>query len=224
MTGGLLGINDTWISFNPHTHAGCDTPAHIFTQAFNRFNPHTHAGCDENRHFEMIRHCSFNPHTHAGCDCNVNFQVYVVQFQSTHPRRVWLLVRLNSNVIGRFQSTHPRRVWPGRRSALLDQSKVSIHTPTQGVTAGNLVFGAGNEFQSTHPRRVWPWLIYMHKVHLLFQSTHPRRVWLVILIIVTLVLVFQSTHPRRVWHDLWSITYIDSCFNPHTHAGCDLWF
>ena len=33
--------------------------------------------------------------------------------------------------------------------------------------------------------------------------------------------MFQSTHPRRVWHGLWKIYFLEQCFNPHTHAGCD---
>ena len=54
----------------------------------------------------------FNPHTHAGCDfvspCN---WMSVFEFQSTHPRRVWLRIPDIS------------LSWC-----------VSIHTPTQGVT------------------------------------------------------------------------------------------
>ena len=98
-------------------------------------------------------------------------------FQSTHPRRVW-----HRNIgVGQsgywFQSTHPRRVWHPNlailcgvrcfnphthagcdpvNTAAYTRIKVSIHTPTQGVTEQ---YGRDNLipflFQSTHPRRVW---------------------------------------------------------------------
>ena len=35
--------------------------------------------------------------------------------------------------------------------------------------------------------------------------------------------MFQSTHPRRVWHRLTGNKSIIKSFNPHTHAGCDLY-
>ena len=183
---------------------------------------YTHAGCDYGCLYTYSpRHC-FNPHTHAGCDpkCRT-FMKPIIKFQSTHPRRVWLL-----------------------SSSLKSATKnVSIHTPTQGVTHLRLPQRLIPMFQSTHPRRVWQkWNALLLKVRL-FQSTHPRRVWhrgwheqipmlcfnphthagcdrmeilenvLSIVSIhtptqgVTLNLWhrqgerwFQSTHPRRVWH------------------------
>ena len=33
--------------------------------------------------------------------------------------------------------------------------------------------------------------------------------------------MFQSTHPRRVWHNFYFLLSLCTCFNPHTHAGCD---
>ena len=142
-------------------------------------------------------------------------------FQSTHPRRVWL-INLRININHRsfnphthegcdplcrfwrckqrvFQSTHPRRVW-------------------RSLENGNCPEG---EFQSTHPRRVWLAPLALDAAPMLFQSTHPRRVWPMILdnlgisaavsihtptkgvtllsIYITCQLRFQSTHPRRVW-------------------------
>ena len=55
------------MSFNPHTHEGCDTSSATIITASERFNPHTHEGCD------FLR-------DGAGDDRK--------QFQSTHPRRV----------------------------------------------------------------------------------------------------------------------------------------
>ena len=97
------------------------------------FNPHTHAGCDFLHGGNLASRRSFNPHTHAGCDnrykCNytrrrvsihtptqgVTLSSHRVddhyQFQSTHPRRVWLRISVNVRSAFGFQSTHPRRVW-----------------------------------------------------------------------------------------------------------------
>ena len=144
---------------------------------------------------------SFNPHTHAGCDlCNVNFQVYAVQFQSTHPRRVWHLPVMLLALLHSFNPhTH---AGCDLRKHLFQKlgTYVSIHTPTQGVTASNNTGKAAiTKFQSTHPRRVWLTSAGAWSYQSMFQSTHPRRVW----------------HPSRE-RPLDSLS-----FNPHTHAGCD---
>ena len=76
-------------------------------------------------------------------------------FQSTHPRRVWLEVAQGVELFHVFQSTHPRRVWLNHLTTITIakcfnphthagcdtdkttnsiHTKVSIHTPTQGVT------------------------------------------------------------------------------------------
>ena len=55
-----------------------------------------------------------------------------------------------------------------------------------------------------------------------FQSTHPRRVWQTNTQTTKSKNRFQSTHPRRVWRLLPVLGLISPCFNPHTHAGCDL--
>ena len=34
------------MSFNPHTHAGCDLLCAYIGDTDKSFNPHTHAGCD----------------------------------------------------------------------------------------------------------------------------------------------------------------------------------
>ena len=34
------------VSFNPHTHEGCDLKALAFGTVSGGFNPHTHEGCD----------------------------------------------------------------------------------------------------------------------------------------------------------------------------------
>ena len=79
-------------SFNPHTHAGCDSRAKYLDLAIACFNPHTHAGCDFGWVKALSRITGFNPHTHAGCDSGgLVFKIHL-KFQSTHPRRVWLYI------------------------------------------------------------------------------------------------------------------------------------
>ncbi len=161
---------------------------------------YTHAGCDYGCLYTYSpRHC-FNPHTHAGCDLFVHLQCVQNMFQSTHPRRVWQDVLL----------------------ALLPK-KVSIHTPTQGVTLPfpywtKVLQGGFNPH--THAgcdaKIIEPYFNY------LFQSTHPRRVWHEPFNSNNNEQEFQSTHPRRVWQYDDKPCIWESRFNPHTHAGCDV--
>ena len=148
------------ICFNPHTHAGCDNPLPRLTRVHNRFNPHTHAGCDlmmEQRN--VLKRC-FNPHTHAGCDAvKEDVLNYINEFQSTHPRRVWLQTGLE-----RYK-----------------QIQVSIHTPTQGVTQKEIELRKINFSFNPHTHAGCdPALVLCRLAYKLFQSTHPRRVWLYI--------------------------------------------
>ena len=163
------------------------------------FNPHTHAGCDLWTYYYLWLWCCFNPHTHAGCD-KTNQTSIDINRVSIHTPTQGVTKYLISN--------HERML-------------VSIHTPTQGVTMcyfpslSNYVgfnphTHAGcddyykwsskhKQFQSTHPRRVWPLKKVVISWKVKFQSTHPRRVWPVPLLDWNLTGQFQSTHPRRVW-------------------------
>ena len=59
------------------------------------FNPHTHEGCDLILKFFIAYILSFNPHTHEGCDSlYASWSSPDSLFQSTHPRRVW---RISAN-------------------------------------------------------------------------------------------------------------------------------
>ena len=118
-------------------------------------------------------------------------------FQSTHPRRVWLFVLSFSLFVSIHTPTKGVTLFQVWICRLM---RVSIHTPTKGVTD-----------------------VYSNVVpDTMFQSTHPRRVWRSGSSIPSAILSFQSTHPRRVWRNDdrgWVHGY--SCFNPHTHEGCD---
>ena len=79
----------------------------------------------------------------------------LLEFQSTHPYRVWRITENEDPTRTEFQSTHPYRVWHS------DEKK----------------FKDSQEFQSTHPYRVWLSVLIVLRCDLMFQSTHPYRVW-----------------------------------------------
>ena len=75
------------------------------------FNPHTHEGCDYNTEFKFLLFLSFNPHTHEGCDSVRVNDGKVFDGVSIHtPTKGVTIVVVNLNPILPFQSTHPRRV------------------------------------------------------------------------------------------------------------------
>ena len=210
------------ISFNPHTHEGCDINVMTWKICLRSFNPHTHEGCDSIANSTTSSSRSFNPHTHEGCDIQYYFVPFQsLWFQSTHPRRVWQISAFRSATALQFQSTHPRRVWLGLFKILDASVIVSIHTPTKGVTK-TFFYLCTMKKVSIHtptkgvtPTSVKPcrpttvsihtptkgvtrpinWIIVSCK----FQSTHPRRVWRLHTDTIKFRDRFQSTHPRRVW-------------------------
>ena len=103
-------------------------------------------------------------------------------------------------------------------------SIVSIHAPTQGATTSPN--GRRRSTQRFNPRTHAgcdhrPPRVAIAAVA--FQSTHPRRVrleWVSRFFMPSRV--FQSTHPRRVRRSAAAIPCSICCFNPRTHAGCDI--
>ncbi len=183
---------------------------------------YTHAGCDYGCLYTYSpRHC-FNPHTHAGCDLFVHLQCVQNMFQSTHPRRVWHRERYT---LPQDTSFNPH-THAGCDITVLNSrpsNQVSIHTPTQGVTRYSINQFKIWMFQSTHPRRVWHWCFCFPLCGIfLFQSTHPRRVWLRFRHCLKESLTCFNPHTHAGCdknQHLYLIPQI--CFNPHTHAGCD---
>ena len=209
------------ISFNPHTHTGCDLSEDNQVLVILCFNPHTHTGCDKTLSpisicFKVSIHTPIQGVTghHQGSKAGATFQ-------STHPYRVWRLQGAANG--GAFVvSIHtPIQGVTDKAMSTLDEIIVSIHTPIQGVTehhplhwtslrvsihtpiqgvTDQIVSAAiGNMFQSTHPYRVWPMHVAIGIRSLLFQSTHPYRVWHQHLDHTDAESLFQSTHPYRVW-------------------------
>ena len=142
-------------------------------------------------------------------------------FQSTHPRRVWRNHAIWQICPLQFQSTHPRRVWQIKRTEDIPKPcgfnphthagcdpgqeteprypRVSIHTPTQGVTAVT--------YDDIFPKRFNP---HTH------AGCDPASFWL--------QCNHHSFNPHthagcdNISHQL---IYFSYSFNPHTHAGCD---
>ena len=163
---------------------------------------------------------SFNPHTHAGCDCIYNCACgygyvsihtptqgvtelvkripSVKQFQSTHPRRVWLVHLVLEIPPYMFQSTHPRRVWPSARSFLIFIPGFNPHTHA-GCDSCILSYWTNNWCFNPHTHAGCDLNLLLWMICLMFQSTHPRRVWHRARGLSSLWDSFQSTHPRRVW-------------------------
>ena len=142
-------------------------------------------------------------------------------FQSTHPRRVWLLVSQISLPTACFNPhTHEGCDFP---SQLVSQQFRSFNPHTHegcDLSCGNILIvrlcfnphthegcdsyggniGIANlKFQSTHPRRVWLCVPYT-LIFAINVSIHTPTKGVTILLIHPLaVILFQSTHPRRVW-------------------------
>ena len=186
-----------------YTHAGCDYGCLYTYSPRHCFNPHTHAGCDIVRSANPNISDCFNPHTHAGCDSLIALEVYLhYGFQSTHPRRVWLLSINRKMSILMFQSTHPRRVW-------LFIIKTGIEY---------------EKFQSTHPRRVWLILIDLPLTWVRFNPhTHAGCDTVKRHCALNLLVSIHTPTQGVTWLPV-ALGLISPCFNPHTHAGCDIWW
>ena len=167
--------------FNPHSHAGSDTAMLASERTSGQFQStlprrewHTlkeaaQSGWAISIHTptQGVTICTavdldwarnFNPHSHAGSDSAIQMYSWRnIKFQSTLPRREWRSKSRGMMQTTLFQSTLPRREWlhlsPCRWLLLM----ISIHTPTQGVTAFDyLQYAISDGFQSTLPRREWP--------------------------------------------------------------------
>ena len=144
-------------------------------------------------------------------------------FQSTHPRRVWLIYTLYINTIYLCFNPHTHE---GCDILLLEDTErkaVSIHTPTKGVTGVKVPLRYSWFRFNPHTHEgcdLQPFICNI--IGMLFQSTHPRRVWQTDAAKMSSWATFQSTHPRRVWPRLCSRkAHRYRSFNPHTHEGCD---
>ena len=123
----------TGVSFNPHTHAGCDAVAAAPPEAGERVSIHTPT---------------------QGVTL-VNLQTQGALTVSIHtPTQGVTLVNLQT------QGALTVSIHTPTQGVTVDSIKeennfvVSIHTPTQGVTQCDYCVHKKSKFQSTHPRRV----------------------------------------------------------------------
>ena len=170
--------------------------------------------------------------------------VIVRMFQSTHPRRVWLMEYFhNTRVIGFNPHTHAG--CDIARCHFFIFKKVSIHTPTQGVTialvhpvhnyAGfnpHTHAGCDNQYTAFQVRRKGfnphthagcdiPWNtclnLYSVSIHTPTQGVTLKSICSPIIFLVS---IHTPTQGVTLFLHL-NPQYKIPCFNPHTHAGCD---
>ena len=120
-----------------------------------------------------------------------------------------------------FQSTHPRRVWLANHLSSSCYWNVSIHTPTKGVTPRPLWRYCYQQCFNPHTHEGCDSEATSHgRIDGVSIHTPTKGVtWLPTRSV--LCFLFQSTHPRRVWQGHRSLPSRCSRFNPHTHEGCD---
>ena len=167
-----------------------------------------------------------------------------IKFQSTPPRRWWLIPGIILGQPAWFQSTPPRRWWPRPASHTAAGSRFQSTPPRRWWRLQDLKYDDRITFQSTPPRRWWPGgtehlstilgisihtttqvvtcILYDCLGIFLFQSTPPRRWWPGLFTAERIPSVFQSTPPRRWWPYVHrGPNQVCSNFNPHHHAGGD---
>ena len=146
----------------------------------------------------------FNPHTHEGCD--------------------WLIHQI-SVLSSRFQSTHPRRVWQDCSHFAPVNQRVSIHTPTKGVT-------------TNYPKQYKKYKVSIHtptkgvtlssppiKIEVRVSIHTPTKgVTSILVDFLTAVVVSIHTPTKGVTYDYKGYRWQYASFNPHTHEGCDCIF
>ena len=144
------------------------------------FNPHTHAGCDQIQRDWQEKMWGFNPHTHAGCDC---------------------ITLSRSYRIAHGFNPHTHAGCDSTKAPPKPSIKVSIHTPTQGVTMAQARASMINAVSIHTPTQ---------------GVTFPIDTEL----ILYLFCFNPHTHAGCDNFQVHAVQNLDS-FNPHTHAGCD---
>ena len=166
------------------------------------------------------------------------------EFQSTHPRRVWLLNLLILLQGSSSFNPHTHEGCDKTNEINYKIMQVSIHTPTKGVTYIGRLRKWFKKVSIHTPTKGVTKDILIAVLSCLFQSTHPRRVWLLSVLSsppiktvsihtptkgVTLsgkhvsMRQIVSIHTPTKGVTYWVCIPIESNsgFNPHTHEGCD---
>ena len=159
---------------------------------------YTHAGCDYGCLYTYSpRHC-FNPHTHAGCDNPLPRLTRVHNRFNPHTHAGCdsrSIIKITESKV----SIHtPTQGVTMENQMLIQLFSVSIHTPTQGVT-GRAARAASQEGFNPHTHAGCD-CKYIELFHLLVQvSIHtPTQGVTASFGNQYISFPFQSTHPRRV--------------------------
>ena len=169
----LVALTD---SFNPHTYMRCDITNLTFYYSELCFNPHTYMRCDgKDRIIDDVQFVSIHTPT-WGVTIKIKIIKIMKEFQSTHLHEVWRSEGLNAlGTVGFNPHTYMRCDIKFLIATLLIVSfnphtymrcdeceaerialeKVSIHTPTWGVTPVTWNISKLSLFQSTHLHEVW---------------------------------------------------------------------
>ena len=119
------------------------------------FNPHTYMRCDYDVSF-LTKYFTVSIHTPTwGVTMELRFCVLLVLFQSTHLHEVWP-TRVNG-ITTEANSFNPHTYMrcDVQMHDYLLTLRVSIHTPTWGVTTRWSTSTIAWMFQSTHLHEVW---------------------------------------------------------------------
>ena len=122
-----------------------------------------------------------------------------------------------------FQSTHPRRVWLINFVSQSVSSHVSIHTPTKGVTQRSFVLSSGIFCFNPHTHEGCDKeFVYGFLAILRFNPhTHEGCDNISVAYLPIPQCFNPHTHEGCDAHPVFWWIYCCS-FNPHTHEGCDL--
>ena len=144
------------IHFNPHSHKGSDCIQDFPLRLSDQFQSTLPQGEWQKTCYERKTDIYFNPHSHKGSD-KYRFLHRVTSnlFQSTLPQGEW---RTTADILFLccvFQSTLPQGEWRRSYFGVSPPQRISIHTPTRGVTVLEKIADKVFEFQSTLPQGEW---------------------------------------------------------------------
>ena len=174
----------------------------------------------------MLRRCwwrwCFNPHTHEGCDIMMSWCFsHVPLFQSTHPRRVWLII-FRLSVLRRAVSIHtPTKGVTAIAAAIHITADVSIHTPTKGVTQQDNSTDDTKHVSIHTPTKGVTRICTIKCINKNVSIHTPTKGVTPLGGGVGEPLAVSIHTPTKGVTVANPIALYSFCFNPHTHEGCD---
>ena len=199
-----------WRPFNTHTGVQVS------------FNPHTHAGCDHSEANDLYYY-NVSIHTPTqGVTIDYGDKTHILMFQSTHPRRVWRSITSFSRA--RSVSIHtPTQGVTFYHLLKINFYPVSIHTPTQGVTISpHSRRPTGRSFNPHTHAGCDPGTGYLAcRIPAVSIHTPTQGVTKFVFYFFMCHNCFNP-HTHAGCDGSWVFWFNKfQGFNPHTHAGCD---